>query len=469
VTLCTLPVPAIGLHGEAREGLVVRGLVESGDWVLPRRSGHLPSKPPLFHWVAGVAAHAFGISDVTVRLPSALAAIVMACVVFTLAVAIGGRAMGWLAVGALLGMVPFWFSASEARVDMVFAASVSVAIAGFYLCYRRQAEGGEPQPWARVLAYVGCACAVLAKGPAGLVLPALVVLGFLAWQGQLRVLRRLWSWPLACAVLVVDGGWYWLAYRDGGEAFLRTQLLYENVDRFVGRGPFARAERRHSVWRLEGSFLTQFFPWNLALLAAVHRRWRGRLDAADRLLHTWCAVILLVFTASAGHRGVYLLPLAPPIAILAARTLRRALEPGAPLSFVLRLGFPGRPLATLALVVAIADVAALLGSQALRHHYARRRSLAGFAAEVTRRVPADAPLYASLALPEPQFLVLAYRLQRRLERRRPGCGGGYVLVGEGEARRLAARGAAVLVSSGLARAPVGLVREPDPNRCAASS
>src|SRR6266436_6564671 len=50
--------------GEPREGLVVRRMLENGDWVLPKRaSGNgwtIASKPPFFHWLAALAASALG-------------------------------------------------------------------------------------------------------------------------------------------------------------------------------------------------------------------------------------------------------------------------------------------------------------------------------------------------------------------------------------------------------------------------
>src|SRR3954470_13097770 len=61
--------------GEPREGLVVRRMVEQGDWVLPKRSsesgGTFASKPPFFHWLAAFSARALGgPSEVAIRLPS---------------------------------------------------------------------------------------------------------------------------------------------------------------------------------------------------------------------------------------------------------------------------------------------------------------------------------------------------------------------------------------------------------------
>src|SRR4029453_4921440 len=47
-----LHTPPIGLHGEAREALGDGTIVRTGNWVLPERNGELPTKPPLFHWIA---------------------------------------------------------------------------------------------------------------------------------------------------------------------------------------------------------------------------------------------------------------------------------------------------------------------------------------------------------------------------------------------------------------------------------
>lgn len=55
--------PPIWTRGEAREGLVVQEILHNQQWILPFRSGELPSKPPLFHWIAARAALVFGESD----------------------------------------------------------------------------------------------------------------------------------------------------------------------------------------------------------------------------------------------------------------------------------------------------------------------------------------------------------------------------------------------------------------------
>jgi hypothetical protein len=66
----TYLLPPIWNHGEAREGLVVQDIVRDHEWVLQFSEG-APSKPPLFS-LDGAAALVFGLSDITVRLPSAV-------------------------------------------------------------------------------------------------------------------------------------------------------------------------------------------------------------------------------------------------------------------------------------------------------------------------------------------------------------------------------------------------------------
>src|SRR5437867_150223 len=69
--------------GEPREGLVVWEMTHGGGWMLPRRNGvELPSKPPLFHWLAAVTSLLHGATDEwSIRFPSAaLSGIALLCV-----------------------------------------------------------------------------------------------------------------------------------------------------------------------------------------------------------------------------------------------------------------------------------------------------------------------------------------------------------------------------------------------------
>jgi 4-amino-4-deoxy-L-arabinose transferase-like glycosyltransferase len=206
---------------------------------------------------------------------------------------------------------------------------------------------------------------------------------------------------------------------------------------------------------MERTLVTSLLPWNLALLLAAVGGTRGEpADPANRFLHAWWLAILIFFTLSSGKRPVYLLPLQPAIALLAGRTLReiwmRAAQGG--------VSWHGIRASTgLVAIVATLDVGAWGGSLLARHHQSGLRSLAPFAAQVKTTLRADAHVYAGLALPEPQVLVLAYALDRRIERRKLRCSG------SGDYFLLLEQPDGALASSGLSRAPVSLVR--DGERC----
>src|SRR5438046_10377355 len=83
--------------GEAREGLVVREMVRTGDWILPLWNGSVvPSKPPLFHWLAASAAAltGAGVTEHTLRAPSIVLGGLGVLLVFLAGPAWGGGQVG---------------------------------------------------------------------------------------------------------------------------------------------------------------------------------------------------------------------------------------------------------------------------------------------------------------------------------------------------------------------------------------
>jgi len=415
-------VPPVFRRGEAREGLVVQSLVAGGGWIVPRREGVLASKPPLYHWIAASAARVAGESDWAVRIPSALGAWTMALATFVAGLALFDRRRAWLAVGTLLSMAGFWRPALEARVDMLFAAAIAVALAGLASWRATGRTSG------RAALYLGIAAASLTKGPAGVVLVSAIVVA--SHLREPRLLKDLWApWPaLASAAFVT--GWYGLAYRTAGAEFVAVQIVHENVSRAVGFGSFARQRQVHPL-KLVGAFVTWCLPWNLTLVTG----WRRPSTWTTRFLHAWWMVTLALFTIAAGKRGVYLLPLYPAIALLAADELdarlgaRRWLAPG---------------LAALALVGVVVGVGALWNESA-------HSPLGPFVETVLASVPPGARVGVRGAVVENDRLVLAYRLRRAIPRvPRDDAEPPFLVVPRGRQAKLAADCSPLATSARLA-------------------
>jgi 4-amino-4-deoxy-L-arabinose transferase-like glycosyltransferase len=305
--------------GEPREALVVRRMVEEGDWLLPKRASAngwtIASKPPFFHWLGAAASRLAGApSEWSVRVPSVLLATIAVLAIGAVASApLGGQAA---LVAMLMTASAFeWVrAASTARVDGTLTALMTI---GTLLFYRGMIAGGLSAGEA-VLAYGALACAALTKGPVGFVLPGLVLLVGLAWHGQLRSLPRFRPFLGAALILVIVGGWYALASGLGGESFVQKQILKENVFRFVGVTRM-KSGHSHPFYYYFPTLLAGLLPWTpftIAALVAAVRHPVARRDPRVAFPLTWFATVLLFYSVADAKRSVYLLPLYPAAGLL---------------------------------------------------------------------------------------------------------------------------------------------------------
>ncbi len=413
--------PHIWQHGEAREALVIQDIVQHHRWVLPLRNNELPSKPILYHWMAAGFALLMGLSDFTIRLPSVFGAALLAWITYSIGAFASSRKTGLLAVGILASMFEFWESGTEARVDMLFAALISAALAAWYLWYRSGRE------YARAAAYLSAALAVLAKGPAGAVLPALIIFCFVLLAGDLRSLFKFFSWPWVMIVVGIDVGWYLAAYQHGGAAFWHKQIIYENVDRFLGEGEF---QTRQSFFSQAFWLVTRLFPWSLALILAPVRWIRGqRQDAFGRFLHLWWFTIFVFFLFAAGHRAIYLLPIYPAIALLAARECAAFLDSGRKIFSNPRTSISRW--VTCAIVIMTIDLTLAVAIPISRTVREDSNDQEAFVEDVVPKIPAAAAVYAAPGFSQTARIVLAYRLKREIPFRTMTCEGEYYYLTPG--------------------------------------
>lgn len=305
--------------GEPREALVVRNMVEDGDWLLPKRASAngwtIASKPPFFHWLGAAASRLAGATtEWTVRLPS----LVLATVAVLMVGAIARQTFGPLAASAAMLMLASSFewvrAASTARVDGTLTALMTI---GTMLFYRGVVQGGL-SVGAAVVAYVALACAALTKGPVGFVLPGLVLGATLAYQRELRLVPRFRPVTGALVVIAVVGGWYALATGLGGDSFVQKQILKENVFRFVGVSAM-KSGHSHPFYYYGPTLLSGLLPWTpfvLAALAAAVRNPVARRDPRVVFPLLWFVVVFLFYSLADAKRSVYLLALYPPAALL---------------------------------------------------------------------------------------------------------------------------------------------------------
>ena len=402
------------------EGLFVevpRQMLLSGDWVTPRWNGETFFDYPVWgYWMVGLSFRLFGISEWAARLPAALAASVTVLALFGLLVVLvpaeeaPSRRIGRASLCAsLLALSPGWVGWGRSSVtDMFLASGISLALFGFALAY-----GRADQPALRRLGHAAlalfCGVAVLAKGPAGVVLPGLVILVFLLLRGTLLAeLRRTPWWPMTALFLGVVTPWYALATQANGVTFLARFLGFSNLERFTS----VLYDHPGPPWFYLPWVVLLLLPWSLFLPVAVARlrvwrlsSWRGLPAGADLplLALVWLVLIVAFFSTAATKLPGYILPALPGgvllVGLLFAPLPAAGQEP--PLGLGLRIS--GWCNAVLLVLMA---VAAVLAPRWLE----RDPSYPDFAAAV---VQAGVPLLLALPLALTALALLLLLLRRR--------------------------------------------------------
>ena len=156
---------------------------------------------------------------------------------------------------------------------------------------------------------------MLAKGPLGVLLPALVIAAFLALKRRWDLVVKFAFHPGVLLTVLLGAGWYVIALMRGGEGFVDRQLLQENFESFFGGSGHS-----HPVYYYIPYLFSQGLPWSFFLPFLLWDSFKkGAFSNDDSLfLKLWFFVMFVFFSISAGKRPVYLLPLYPPLSLLTA-------------------------------------------------------------------------------------------------------------------------------------------------------
>ena len=321
-------IPFLGLtdfntKGEPREAVVAYTMLEHGNWILPiNNGGDIPYKPPFFHWCIAFFSLLMGhVNEFTSRLPSAISLILM--VMGGFAFYAKRKDVRTSLITAILTLTAFEVHRAgvNCRVDMVNTAFM---VGAMYLLYRWWERGKHQLPWLAILCMSG---ATLTKGPVGIILPCFVMGVFMLTQRE-----NFWGivWRMAVTAvlsLIIPLCWYYTAYLQGGDEFLRL-VKEENIDRFMGK--MAYESHENPAWYNLLTLITGWLPYTLLLLFSLFiLPWKkfGKSQLMENIkkatplqVFTWLAFLLVLFfyCIPKSKRSVYLLPCYPFMAYLIA-------------------------------------------------------------------------------------------------------------------------------------------------------
>ena len=321
-------IPFLGLSdfntkGEPREAVVAYTMLEHGNWILPiNNGGDIPYKPPFFHWCIAFFSLFIGhVNEFTSRLPSAVSLVLMTIGGFVFYAKRKDTQISLIAAILTLTAFEVHRAGINCRVDMVNTAFM---VGAMYLLYRWWEKGKHQLPWLAILCMSG---ATLTKGPVGIILPCFVMGVFMLTQRE-----NFWGivWRMALTALlslIIPFCWYYAAYLQGGDEFLRL-VKEENIDRFMGK--MAYESHENPAWYNLLTLITGWLPYTLLLLFSLFilpwkkfskTRFLENVKKATPLqVFTWLAFLLVLFfyCIPKSKRSVYLLPCYPFMAYLIA-------------------------------------------------------------------------------------------------------------------------------------------------------
>ncbi|MEQ8345130.1 MAG: phospholipid carrier-dependent glycosyltransferase [Sneathiellaceae bacterium] len=313
---------------EGRYASIAAEMLASGDWQTPRVNGvQYLYKPPLFYWLEASAARTFGLTPFGLRLAPLLVAVFGLCATYAAGRALFDRRTALWGAGLLGSAFLYYVTSRFLSLDLTLGVFTAAGLFAFI------AGIDMPDGWPRRLLlwslYVCAALAVMTKGLVAAVLIGLTVLLWLAATGRWRLLARA-ELPIGTLLfLLVAAPWH-IAMTIDHPAFFDFYFIREHFERFLTR----EHHRYEPAWFFLAVLAVGALPWTPLLPAAwrdLGGWWRQRRapvapdgrGGGTLFLAIASLAVLAFFSLSSSKLIPYILPLFPPLALLAARPVAR--------------------------------------------------------------------------------------------------------------------------------------------------
>lgn len=302
---------------EPRFAQATKQMVESGDFVDIRFQEQARHKKPVgIYWLQAAAVEATGMgADAPIwvyRLPSQIGAVLAVLLVYWTARAFVSTQAAFVA-GALAALtIILGVEAHLAKTDAVLLATI-VAAQGALA--RLWLGGRDRRHWGLVfLFWTALGLSVLVKGPVGLMVVGLTVVGLCVLRRGVGWLRALAPLPGLLWFIVIVAPWFVAIHLATDGAFFQEAVGKD----FVGK--IGEGQEGHGAPPLTHllAMLGTFWPLPAFLVMALPALVRQRASDLVAFMLCWALPSWIVFELVATKLPHYTLPLMPALAILAA-------------------------------------------------------------------------------------------------------------------------------------------------------
>ena len=323
-----------------------RNMIASGDYVTPvYHDKKRFAKPILFYWMVAASYKMFGVNLFSARLVSSLFASLCIPIVYIIARRLFDPKVALISALLLPGCYLHFQIARWAITDMAFNFFI---LSTFYF-FIRGSQDELNKEISYYFAYICMGIGFMIKGPIAIIIPALVIGGFIMslrnWEelSQLRV----GSGVMILAIIILP--WFVTMLTIHGDEFKNHILGAELRDRIVHDTPF-------SLYYF-GVIFRYYLPWSFFFIAALAVKigptlatppslsstksyflllseklkvWHGYITQKDNQSFLfsiiWVMWPLILFTLFRIEHSRYMLPVSAPIVMITAHFLSQLIE-----------------------------------------------------------------------------------------------------------------------------------------------
>lgn len=297
---------------------IAREMAVTSNYLIPRLNGeNFLEYPSLGYWpIALSLSMSEKPSEFLAFLPIVLLGTGTVLITFLIGKTLAGERIG-LVAGFILSTTPAFVSLHRhCRVDPALLFFITLSLYGFVAGYRTPEKNFQFS----VIFYLAAAAAFLAKGVIGAAIPIGTAMVYLATRKDLKAVRKLLLSPGILLFLLLiflwGGGVWWLE----GPGMIK-EVLRQSLSRFLSN----EAEHTKPIYFYFIPVLLNLMPWTFLPLVLLWYRW-GPSHSREPLPHgsllrfalVWFLTVFIGLSLASAKRDLYLGPLLPPFALLAA-------------------------------------------------------------------------------------------------------------------------------------------------------
>ncbi|MDR7544002.1 MAG: glycosyltransferase family 39 protein [Armatimonadota bacterium] len=274
--------------------------------------------PPLFFWLQALTARLIGFTEVAARLWSALSGVALVAATFLLARFLYyGRGSSIALLAAAVAATSLQVL-GQARLGVFDPTLVAFMMLSLYMALEADRTGSRR---AYLWAWGWAGLATATKGPIGLALPAMLIVGLWLLRRDGQAWRRV-PWAGLAIYAAVGLSWYVVGMVRYGLPFLRTAVGYYLFNRFFGV-----VENQPGPWWYYAPVLVLgAMPWTAFVPLVIVGLLRRRHEMASQVILLWCGLVVAFYSAAGTKLPNYILPVYPVLAIGIARLLQDLLD-----------------------------------------------------------------------------------------------------------------------------------------------